>query len=156
VRTYACIDHGGFPLQVAINWSRSSQSTAAIYYIVGWQPSASIQTYSLLIACCFKFLLLCVLWTILNFAWVIFSVAAFAALWLTKCCLRCSCVSVGAGLIKLPIVLCDSEQLVPCCAVCGAMICWCRCERGDDNEKIWEVLRKMITKRTGNCWAISS
>jgi len=29
------------------------------------------------------------------------------------------------------------------------MICWCGKEEEDDNEEKWEVLRKMITKRSG-------
>jgi len=82
-------------------------------------------------ACCFRLYL-----TVSNCACgVIFLVAAFAALRWTKWCLHCSCVSAGGVLDEVPVILLYSNPLVPCCAVCGAMICWCGSEEEDDNEK---------------------
>jgi len=44
-------------------------------------------------------------------------------------------------MVKAPVVLLNSDMLVPCCGVCGATICWRGSEEEDDNEKKWEVLR---------------
>jgi len=56
---------------------------------------------------------------------------------------------VGGVWDEAPIVLLDSDTPVPCCAVWGAIICWCGNEEEDDNEKKWEVLRKITSKRSG-------
>jgi len=157
VRTNAYIHHGGLPLDTSINWSCSSQRSPALYYIISWRPSTSIPIYWHPIMCWFVFLLLSVLRTIFNCAFrVIFSVAAFAASQWTKWCLRCHCVSAGDVLENVPIVLLDSDPLVSCCAFSWSMICLGRCEEKDDNKKKWEVLRKMIIKRSGKSWAIYS
>ena len=50
------VDHGGLPLRAAINCSRSSLRTPAVYYIVSWPPSISIWCYSNLLTCCFVLL----------------------------------------------------------------------------------------------------
>jgi len=61
LRKNAFVDHGGFPLQAAINLLRSSLRTPAVRYTVNWPPFASIWIYSHPTACCFLFFLLPVL-----------------------------------------------------------------------------------------------
>jgi len=141
VCTNALADHGGFPLQAAMNWSRSSLRTPAVCYIISWQPCTSIRVRLHLIACCFKFLRLPVSRTILNCASrVIFSTAAFAASRFTDQCLRCSWVSAGGVFDEVPVILLDSVPLSPCRGACGAMTCICASQE------------MMITKRGGKSW----
>ena len=102
-RTNALVNHGGFPLQVARNWSRSSLHTPGASYLLSWRSSTSTWLYSHLIACCFLFLLLPVLRTIFHSAsTVMFSVAAFAASRWAEWCLHCRSVSVGGVWQKRP------------------------------------------------------
>jgi len=141
VRINACVDHGGFPLWVAINWSRSSLRTTAVYYNINWRRCTSIWWHLHPIACCFLFLLLLVVWTICNCASrVMFLVAAIAASRWTKWCLPCSWVSAGGVLDEAPIVLLDSVPPSPCCGICGAMICCCGSEE------------MLMMKRSGKSW----
>jgi len=91
VRTNALVNHGGFPIRVAGNWSRSTLRTPAARYIISWRWSTSSRLYSHPMACCFLFLLFPVVQTIFNCASrVMFSVAAFTASRWAKWCLRCS------------------------------------------------------------------
>ena len=157
MRIDALVDHGGIYLQSVTNSTSSSLHTPAVYTIISWQPSSTIRPYSYPWACCLSFLLLLVLQTIFNCAsTVIFSVAALAASWWTKSCLHCSWVSAGGVLDEAPVVLLDSDLLPPCWDVCGAMTCLCGSKAEDDNEKKWEVLRKMKKKRSCMFWVICS
>jgi len=97
VWTNAFANPWGFPLRAAINWSCSSLHTPAVYYIITWQPSSSVSSYSDPIACCLVFLVLPVLHSIFKCAcWVIFAVATLAVSRWTNWCLCCYCVSAGA------------------------------------------------------------
>jgi len=79
VQKNALVDHGGFPLRLALNWSFSTVHTPAVCYIIIWQPSTSIQQYLHPIMCCFVFMVLLLLWTNFNCASrIIFCQAAFA------------------------------------------------------------------------------
>jgi hypothetical protein len=62
----------------------------------------------------------------------------------------CSWVSAGDELNEAPVILLASDPLIPCCAVCAAIICWSGSEEEDDNEKRWKVLRKIITNEVGS------
>jgi len=64
VHTNALVDHAGLPLQVVINWLRSSLCTPTYDYIVSSCPSTTIWIHSHPVAFCFWFLLLLVLRTI--------------------------------------------------------------------------------------------
>jgi len=145
MRTNAFEDHGGFQLWAAMNWSRTSLRTPAVWYIINWQLCTSIWRHLHPIAWCSLFLLLPFLWTLFNCASrVMFLVAAFAASQWTKWCLHCSWVSAGGVLEEMPIVLLDSVPPSPCWCVCGAMICCC------GNKEM------MITKWSGKSWGIQS
>jgi len=79
VRTNALVDHGGFPLRAAMNWSRSSRRTPTVQYTVSWRPFTMVWIYSHPKACCFWFVLLPVVRTIFQCAyWVICLVASLA------------------------------------------------------------------------------
>jgi len=141
VRRNALVDHGGFPLQAAINWSRSSSRSPAECDINYWRPCTSTRLHLHPIACCFLFFLIVVLRTILNCACSVrFLVAAFAASRWAKWCRRCSWVSAGCVSDETAVVLLDSVPLSPCCGARGAMIHCCQ------DEKI------MIMKRSGKSW----
>jgi len=141
VQTNALVEHVGFPLRVAVNWTCSTLRTTAVSYIIKWRRCTSIWRHLHRIACCFSFLLIPVLKTIFHSeSRLMFSVAAFAASWWTKWWLHCSWVSAGGVLDEAPIVLLDSVPPSPCGGVCGAMICCCGSEE------------MMITKRSGKSW----
>ena len=141
MRTNALVDHWGFPLLVAINWSRSSLRTPAVYYIISWRLCTSIRLHLHRVACCFLFLLLPVLRTIFNCASsVMFPVAAYAASQWTEWCLRCGWVWPGGVSDETAIVLLNSVPLLPCCGACGAMICCCGSEE------------MIIMKHSGKSW----
>jgi len=145
VKTYEFVDHGGFRLWAALNWSCSSLSTPALCYIVTGRPATSIRQHSHPTVCCFLFMLLPVLRPIFACAsMVTFSVAAFAALQWTSWWLCGSWVSAGSLLDEAHIILLDSDSLPPCWGVCGAKISWCGCDE------------MMITKRSGMSWGIYS
>jgi len=61
VRTSDLVDHGGFLLHAAMNWSRSASSTRPVHYSVSWLLSTSISINSHPIAYSFMYLLLLVL-----------------------------------------------------------------------------------------------
>jgi len=145
LQTNAFVNHAGFPLRATLNWSHSFLRTAVVCYIINWQPCTSIWVQLHLIACCFPFLLRPVLGITFNcVSRVILSMAAFAASWWSKWCLRCSWVSAGGVLDEVPVILLDSVPLSPSWGVCGAMICCCGSEE------------MMITKRSGKYWGIYS
>jgi len=134
-----------FLLLAVINWSHRSLRTAAVYYIVSWPPFTSIWSYSYLIACCFLFLRLPVLYTVFECAyWVICWVAAIAASRWTNLCLRCRSVSLGGAWVEAPVVRLDSDSIAPGSCVSAAMTC------------CGGKVRKMITKRSGNSWRLYS
>ena len=143
VRTNALVNHGGFALGAAMNWSQSSLCIPAVHYVVSWW-STTIWVYSHPIGCCFVFLLHVVLWTICKCEyWVIFLVAVLASLWLTDWYRHCCCVPARDALDEAPIGWLDSDPLTPCWGVFVAMICWCGRGDEDDNEKKWDVLRNI-------------
>jgi len=140
-RTDAWVGHGCFALRAARNQSRSFLHTPAECYIISWRSSTSIRLYSDPIACCFLFLLLQVLHTIVDCACrVMVSVAAFAVSRWATWCLRCCWVSAGGVLEEAPVVLLDSVPSSSFWGVRGAMIGWCGSEG------------MMITKRSGKSW----
>jgi len=142
VRTYALVDHGGFLLRAAMNWSRSFWRTPATWCTVNWLLLTTVWIYSQPTACCFWFVLLPVLRTIFECAsWVIFLVAPFAASWWTNWCLHSCCVPISDVFIKAPANRLDSDLLGPSCGGCVSIICRCGIAAEDDNEKKWEVLR---------------
>jgi len=141
VQTNSLVDHGGYPLLVARNWSLSSLRRPAACYIISWRSSTLIRLYSHLIVCWFLLLLLPVIQKVFDcWSWVMFSVAAFAESRWAKWCLRCSWVSAGGWLEEAPVVLLDSVPCSTCWGVCGTMIC---CSGSEE---------MMITKRSGKSW----
>jgi hypothetical protein len=133
-----CIDHGGLPLQAAINWSGSSLRTPAVHNIVSWPPSTSIWSYPHLIRWGLVLFLHPVLRTILRYLpWAIFSVAAIAVSGWTNWCLHCCCVSARGEVDKAPVVQLESDSIAPGWFVPGGITC-CRGE-----------VTKMITNRSG-------
>jgi len=141
-RRNALFDHGGFPLQIAINWSHNSRRTPVTWYTVNWRPFTMVWRYSHPTACCFLLVLLPVLWTIFNCAsWVIFLVAALAPSQWTNWGLCSCCVLLSAVFDEAPANRLDSDSLRPGWGGCVSMICWCGIGEEDDNEKKWEVLR---------------
>ena len=150
-------DHGCFPLCAGIYRSRSFHFTPTVYDLIGRQSSASISIYSHQIVCCVIFSVLLVLLTIIKCVYTnIFSMATFAESGWCMWYLHYSNVSVGGILDKAPIILLDSDPLMNCWVVCRSTICWCGSEEEDDNENKWEVLGKMIMKRSGKSWGIYS
>jgi len=80
VRTNALFDHGGFPLQSAMNCPLITLVAAAVRYTACWLSSTSIWIDSHQIPCCWLFLLLPVARTILEWeSCVILPVATIAA-----------------------------------------------------------------------------
>lgn len=152
VQTNAMVNDGSFPLQVAMNLLHSFLHTPSGYYIISWRPSTLIWIYSHPIACSMSVILLPVLWIIFYCASrLIFLVTAIAMSQLTSYCLRKHSVSADGVLDETPIVLLDSDPLVSCWGVCGAMKCWCG---SAEITKMWEVLRKLITKCSGKSQGI--
>ena len=151
VRTNASVNGGGFRLQGAINWSRSSQCTPAVQYIVSLVPSTLVWIHSHPKECCMLFLLLPVLRTIFKCASrVISAAAALAASWWTHWCPRCCGVWLGGALDAAPVIRLDSDPLAPCRGVCGVMICWSRKGEEDDDEKKWEVPKNILAASSQN------
>jgi len=143
VRTNALVDHGCFPLQAAMNWSRSSQRTPAVRYTVSWPLSTSLWIDSHPIACCFLLLLLPVLHTILKCgSWLIFSVATIAASRWPHWCLRCCCVPMGGALFEVPVVPLNSAPTAPGCSISGAITCCCG------------MVMKLVMKSSGKSWRL--
>jgi len=141
VRINASVNHGGFLLRAAINWSHTSLRTPAVCYIINWWPCTSRWLHLHPIACCLLLFLLLVFQKNFNCAsGVMISVAAFVASRWTHWCLGCSWVSAGGVLEEEPIVLLDLVPPSPCWGVCGAMICSCGSEE------------MMITKQSGKSW----
>jgi len=142
VWTNASVNHRGFPLWAAIDWSRSSCHTPAVWYTVNWRPLTTVWIYSHPTACCFLSVLLPVLWTILHWAsWVIFLVASLAASRCINWCLRSCCVPISDVLEEVPANQLDLDPLGPGWGGCVSVICWCGLGEEDDNEKKWVVLR---------------
>jgi len=140
----ALVDHGGFPIRAAINRSWSSPLTPAVHYIVSWQLTTWVWSYSHTLACCFLILQVAVLCTTFQCSsWVILLVAVLAALRWTNWCLHCCSGSVGGELDEVSVVWLDWDPLPPGWGVCGAMTCCCGKGEDDDNEKKWEVLRNI-------------
>jgi len=157
VQTNASVDHGGFPLQAAINLTRSSQVTPAVCYMISWQLSTWRWPNSHPMACYFSFMLLPVLRTILIWvSRIIFSVAAFAASQGAKWCLCCGGVSARGcmGWSAHHSAQFWSTITLLRCSWSHDLLLWKW--RDDDNEKKWEVMRKMITKRSWKSWGIYS
>jgi len=138
VGTNALVDHGGFPLLVEIDWSRSPHRKPATWYAVHWQPMTPVWIYSHETAYFILFVLLPVLWTIFKCAsWVIFSVAALAASRKTTWCLRSCWLPIRDIFYEAP----DSHPLRPGLGGCVSMICWCGIGEEDDINKKCHVLR---------------
>jgi len=142
VWTIAFVDHGGFPVRVAMNSLRSSLLTPSVGYKVNWPPFASIRIYSHPTACCFLFLLLPVLRTIITCAsWVICLVATLAASRWTKLCQRSCFVPRFSVFDVAPANLPEFDPLSPGRGGCVSTMCWCGIEVEDDNERKWEAQR---------------
>jgi len=142
VQTCALVNHGGFQLQAAINWSCNFLRTPAICYTVDWQPFTSLWIYSHPTACRFWFLPRPVLRTIFKCAfWVISLEATLAASLWTNWCLRSGCVPMSDVFDVAPSNRLESDSLSPCWGGCVSMICWCGRGEEDDNGKRWEFLR---------------
>jgi len=142
VQTNVMVEHGGFPLWVVINWSRSSRRIPAAWYTVNWWLLTTVWIYSHTAACCFLFVLLPVLGMIFKCAsWVILLVAALAASRWTNWWLHSCCVPISDLFVKTPANRLDSDPLGTGWGGCVFMICWCGIAEEDDNEKMWEVLR---------------
>jgi len=140
VRTNAFVDHGGFPLQAALNSLRSSLRTLAVRYLVNWPPFASRWTHPT--ACSFLVFLLPVLRTIFKCStWVICLVAALAALRWTNLCLRSCCVLGMSVFVVAPANRPVFDPLSPGGCGCVSMMCWWGIGEEDDNERNWEALR---------------
>jgi len=137
----AMVDAGDFQSSAAKYWSRGALCTPAVWYIIIWQTSASIRLYSHLIMRYVRFLLLPIWQTIFNGpCWVIVSVAAFAGLRWTKCCLCCSWVLSCGVLDEAPLILPGFDPLGPSWGVCDTMIWLCGSEE------------MIISKRSGKFW----
>jgi len=145
VQAAALFNHGGFPWQEAMTWSRSALCTAAMRYIVMWLSSPWMWIDSHPIICCFLFLLLPVVSTNCEHAfWVIISVATIEASGWTNWCLhRCS-VSLGGASVEAPVIRLDLGQNAHVWSVSAAMTSRCG------------MVRKIITKRSGKSWIIYS
>ena len=127
VLTNAFVNHGGFPLQAAIHWSRCSIRTPAVRYTVCWLPLTSIRIHSHPTACCCLFLLFPVVRTIFQSAsWVMFLVAALAASPQPNCCLRSCFVPVIAVFDVAPANRLDLDLLSPCWGGRVSMTVWNR------------------------------
>jgi hypothetical protein len=124
--------------------------------MVSWPSFSLLWIYSPPIACYFWFLLLPVLQTISKcVSWVIFLVAALAALWWTNWCLRSFCVPESNILGVTPVDPPGSVLFSPGWGVCIAMISWCGIGEKDDHEKKWEALRNIYFTTSPNGICIS-
>ena len=149
--TNAIVDHEGFPSQAALNWSRTSLQTPAGRYVVRQRPFTWLWLYSHPAACCFLFLLLPVLRTVIKCAsWVICVVAALAVLRWTNCWLHSCCVPIIAVFDLAPANRLGIDPLSPGWGGCVSMICWCGIGEKDDNEKKWEALRTIYSASCQN------
>jgi len=142
VWTNAFVKHGGFPWQAAMNPFRTSLWAPAVCYRVNWPPFASIWIYSHPTACCFLFLLLPVLRTIVKCASrVICLVAALVVSRWTNLSLHSCCVRRISVFDVAPANWPVFERLLPGGGGCVSMMCWCWIGEEDDNERKWEALR---------------
>jgi len=142
VWTNAYVDHGGFPLWQAMNWSCNSLQTPTVHYTVSWWLFTSIWIYPHPTACCLLFWLLPVLRTIFKCAsWVICLVATLAVSRWTNWCLHSCCVRVIAVFDVAPANRLDIDPLSLGWGGCVSVIWWCGIGEEDDNEKPWEALR---------------
>ena len=142
VRTDAFVDHEGFTLRAAINWTCNCLCTPAVRYTVKWELFARICLYLHHTACCFLFLLIPVQWTILKcVSWDRRWVPAWAALWWTNGCLHSCSVPMCDVIDVAPATWLYLDPLSPGWGGCVSMICWCGIGEEDDNEKKREVLR---------------
>ena len=142
VWTNALVNHGGFSLWAAINWSHSSWRIPAVWYRVTWQWLTTEWIYSHRTAWCFLFVLLPVLRTIFKCApWVIFLVAVLTASQWTNRCLHSCCVHISDALDEEPANRLDLDPLYPGWGGCVSIICWSWIGEEDDNDMKWEVLR---------------
>jgi len=142
VRINTSVNHGGYPLQAAVNSLCSSLRTPAVCYMVHWPPFGSIWIYSHPTPCCSLFVLLPVLWTILKCAsWVICLVAALAASRRTNLCLRSCCVPRISVFDVAPANLPVFNPLSPGRGGCVSKMCRCGIGEKDDNKRKWEALR---------------
>jgi len=86
-------------------------------------------------ASCFLFVLLPVFQMIFKSAsWVIFLLAALAALRCTNWCLHCCCVLISNVCDEAPAHRLDLDLLGRGCGGSESMICWCGIGEEDDNE----------------------
>jgi len=99
-----------------------------------------IRSHAASYSCCFR----CYVHFFKCASWVMFSVATIAASRWTNWCLRCCWVSPRGALREAPVVRLDSAPIAPGGSVSGSMACCCR------------IVRKMMTKRSGKCWRLSS
>ena len=96
VQTTILVDNGGFTFLAATNWLGSFLCSPAVRCTINWRLFLTRCIYLHPTACCCFFLLLPVGRTIFKWAsWVIFLVAASAALQWTSWCLRCCSVRMG-------------------------------------------------------------
>jgi len=154
VWTTALVDHGGFPLQVAIHWSRSSFRTPAVCFIISWQLSTSIGLYSHPIACCFLFLQLPILRTILNcVSWVIFLVAGCAELRWTKWCLLLRSryglsiyTSKYTRIHKYLVTLCRSSYRNPFMCICRQSVSVVCIDRKHTKDKYVSSYQRVLNE----------
>jgi len=129
------VDHGGFPLQGAINWSRSSLPTPNFRYMVNWRPFTKVWIYWHPIACCFILLLLLVLRTIFQWASIVLCLeAALAASWWTNWCLGSCNVPLSDISKETPVDQLSSDLVYTGWVICVSIICWCGLGEDDDNE----------------------
>ena len=144
VQTNALIDHGGFALWAAIDWSQRSLHTPAVQYMVNWRPFTTIWKYLHPTACFFWFVLLPVLWMIFKReSMVIFLVAALAVSWWNIWCPQCCSVLMSDVFDDAPANRLDLDPPSPGWGGYLSTICWCGIGEEDDNEKKWEVLRNI-------------
>jgi hypothetical protein len=145
VRTTDLIDHGGFRLREAMNWSRRSRSTTTLSSTVDWWPLTQKWIYSHPTACCDFFMQLPVLLTIVKCASrVKCLVGALGASRWTHWCLRFCCVPIGDVFDEVPANRQDLDPLGPGWDGGVSMIYWCGIGEEDDNERKWEVLRIIL------------
>ena len=141
MRKNAFVDQGGFPLRAAMNSLSSSLRTPAVGYTVNWPPITSIRIYSHRTACCFLFLLLPVLRTIVKCtSWVKCLVATSAASRWTNLCQHSCCVPRISVFDVAPASLPVFDPLSPGGGRCVSIVCWCAIGGKDETERKWEAL----------------
>jgi len=156
VRINACVDHGGFLLRAAINWSNSSLLSPSVCYTVQRWPFSTVWRYSHPTACCILCMLLPVLRTIFNCTfWMISLVAALAVSRWTDRCLYSCCVPKREVSGEAPANRLDLDSLTPGWGGCISMISWCGIGEEDDNEEKREVQRSILLASCQN-WISSS